>query len=300
MNAATIPDETYGQARACVRCMKVKPARRFPPIGMPRRRRGAPKAPGITRVCWTCIEAEAHARNSRKRQVVRTKRTERGRVRECKGCSRVLPLTRRHFYPKEGTFFQLCKKCSKARAAEHRQRRMKDPAFKARENARKRELRQDPERRRAANEAQLRYRAKVRADPEKHRRAAEDRRIAYRLKREREGKGVRDPKSHISKVLRIDEVRRIPAAPIAALITGLRETRKQLARQLGDPTIANVRELCQDLGVDERQYRAWMCGEIKLVSVGVAERVMLAADVDPTDVYADYPDALAQFRTEDT
>lgn len=132
------------------------------------------------------------------------------------------------------------------------------------------------------------YLERVKADPEKHKRLLETRRMAYRLKLEREGITPRPAKRH-------EDRRLIPSAPLATLIARIKEEREVVAALIDDPDYGNLAEVCRDLGTNDRHYRHWRDGSYPNVTVTVADRVLMAADVRPRDIYSpdDHLEALA-------
>lgn len=288
-------------ARACMRCHKVKPARRFPAQGTRQwvARGRELRHPGIPRVCWACLEAQAYemdARNYRSQHTDEWKDGAGPRMRRCCSCGTAKKLTT-GFDRAGRTFYRSCKVCRKAQKAAEAKLARQRPEVKAKLAAYSREKRRtDPEAKRKANEASARWREKIkRENRAEYERQLELNRMTRRLRREQAGLPVREPRVKTGREHRFDVL--LPSAPLAALITRVIEQREVIAEAIGDPPFAQVASVCADLGTSDRMYRGWRDGERPNVGIGTAERLMMNADVEVSEVYSadDYPEVLAHF-----
>jgi hypothetical protein len=238
--------------------------------------------------------------------------------RTCPQCSRTLPLDADHFYvdkrAPDGSvvkFARWCKECKRAyqsvgkfaakdlgrRREQHRklmEAAKDDPELMARiraERARRgRECRaSNPERVRAA---QRRYREKLKADPERLRAQRESRRIAERLRRERQGKPLKPTRW---KEAERDEHRHaispVPAKPLAEALERRMVRMLHEANTGGDSGVSRE-SIAESWGASERSIRAWREGEREKVQFNVADRLLVATGLLPWDVWDD-PDVLA-------
>lgn len=206
-----------------------------------------------------------------------------GESEECKGWT---PLEE---FPKTGDEKRraACTACKNTRKRRYySEGRFRIDVERERENERRHRLLNKDRRLRQHRE----YLERVKADPERHERLKEARRMAYRLKREREGVEVRPANRPPDRTM-------IPAEPLAALVTRVLEERRAIAEIIDEPLYGAMSVVCRDLGLNERKYRAWCYGEYKSVTISLAEDVMLRADVDPSDVYSpdDHAEVLALF-----
>jgi hypothetical protein len=140
------------------------------------------------------------------------------------------------------------------------------------------------------------YLARVKADPVKHAHFLEGRRIEHRLRREREGKPVRPGRT--KHVANVPEARYLPSAPLVTLIERTRAERERVAELLDERVNGVLAEVCEDFGVSTRTFRRWRDGSQPKVRIGLAEAVLLAADVDFSAVYS-YDDNAAAYRVRD-
>lgn len=175
--------------------------------------------------------------------------------------------------------------------------RMSDKGKRAALNARLKQRRdEDPAYAERSREATRRWRERKRQDPEWMEERRERARIDHRLKRESEGVALEDVRQ-VASVSRRGVSDFVPAAPLLMLVERLIEHRKVVAEVLNDRGTGYVGEVCQDLGLDGRKLRAWRNGEFERASIGMAERIMLVAGVEASEVYSrdDYPEVLALF-----
>lgn len=171
-----------------------------------------------------------------------------------------------------------CKNATKKRYAEEG-RLTPSPLEKRRAASRASRRRHRDKRNREARE----YKNAVKADPERHARYLETRRIAYRLKAEREGRSVvSTPKARMA----TSGPSYLPSEPLAGLIDRAIARRAEIASVLDDPTATGVNAVCEDFGVSSRNYRRWRSRSQPHVRVGTAEAVLLAADVEWSEIYS--------------
>jgi hypothetical protein len=293
------------QPRPCRRCWVVKPptTEAFPPGRKAR----------IGYVCWPCVEEEAWAMKDRyvspeKRRTTRV--NENGvKMRICSRCKIEKRLCKTNFYVNKRdergrivNYNYECAKCTVPNVTRLNREKRNGPERKkilARKAKRQRERKkQDPVLREKHRESQQRYWAKVKADPVLHAKHVENQRIAYRMRREREGKV---PKTSFKKVIRSETAPSyIPAGPLVLLVDQILEHRKAVAGLIHDAGEATVAAVCGDLGVSQRTYRHWSEGEDGKVRIGTAESVLARAGVEWSDVYSfdDYAHIFLAERTE--
>jgi hypothetical protein len=218
--------------------------------------------------------------------------------RACARCKKGKPLDREHFQPMTNSV-KLTRTCRQCRAevsnAANRIRR-KTPEFRARAAERARRRRAgNPDVKRAEAEARRRWRAKVRADAKRHAELLETERMSRRLRAEREGKPARKYPRGVT-IETGPEL--LPVGPLVALIQSRIEHRQAVDRLLGFDSLPGVvREVCEELAVDERNFYGWKSGERQSVRVGLAERVLSRAGVDWTELWP-YDDFAAHFLAE--
>jgi len=174
-----------------------------------------------------------------------------------------------------------CKACAVRRQTERRERLMAEPETARLERARRAELQrrwreQNPER---YAEQKRRKRERLRSDPEQRRRAQENRRIDYRLQREREGVPLEAGWRKANSTKFPDRGGRLPAAPLGEAIVAA-------AERAG----LSLAQFCDECGVHERSVYAWTHGERKSVHLYVALAIVTRAgllwhDVWPPDQY---------------
>lgn len=192
--------------------------------------------------------------------------------RECAACGKRKRIDRRNFYvarrDDRGRVVRFDATCKPCKRAYQRDRYRTVPEIRAQALAKAEAQREEDQRRREADpqyrEARRRqWRAYNRAW--KARRAQPDR-----------GKGPSGPP--------------LPAPPLAARIDLM--VREQ---EVGFGTNGTSAEIvCESLGIDARQLYAWRTGEVRAVSFDVADRVLLNANLEATDVWdeADLPEWL--------
>lgn len=231
-------------------------------------------------VCWGCLEAEAHKLHEFKLKKWTTwidPKT--GRVtRRCLICKETKDLED-DFYGKTKALpgskhksNRVCKSCFDERIRESNRKNI-ERVRKRRRASSKRYIERHPDRVKARRK---RYHEKVMADPEAHAKMLEYHRMNTRLRQERKGRSLGSiVPSKTARKLK-EPKRRLPAPPLAAFVE-----QKIAERQ----DLASIEEVCSDLGVEPRSFRAWRDGSRELVQIGVAERVLLNADVDWEDIY---------------
>lgn len=255
----------------CRRCKTRKPRQQF-----------ASGAKRQSHICAKCLRQEAR------------------KGRRCTSCGLVKVLDE---FPLTGTKRgtgrayrnRECNVCRGAYKAEHHQRGNRNAKVMAKRKASQKRWRTNNRERAAA--AARRYRARRKADPRRHAEHLEHRRIAYALKREREGKPVR---WHTSKAAKAPSrsPKRVPTAPMVAFIDGLIERRRAVENLIAENRGAMnsvVADVCRDLGITDRTLRRWR--KESNLSVALAEKVLLAAEVDWHEVYS-YDDHRAAFLAE--
>lgn len=291
------------KARACVRCHRVKSADRFPASGLtrssrPRRSENA----GVTRVCWRCVEEDAHSTNERgfRNRNRRTYRGHRGIMRICTGCEKSKPLVEGFYVSRRFEhrieYARECKRCATRRSGVKRTaRRRTDAEYRKRLARQQRERLTDPEKRRKARAASKRWKERLKADPVAYAAYLETTRINYRLRQERKGAPMRPESYRRVKATRVPTSRqRVPAAPLVALIKRIVEHRKAVSGLIQDASTATTGAVCADLGIAERDYRRMNSGEQPTTSIGLVERALLNADVEWHEIYS-FDDHAAQF-----
>ena len=292
------PPPSAAKPRRCCTCKQVKPAEAFPYRSTRRPRREDSKIKrrsGTCADCWAEREREAEERRAQREMGRRTWRNESGRlVRRCSGCKQVKGLTRRNFYlirsvpkgqrPRPVDFGWHCKPCTTARTTEINRRRANDPVtreeMRAKRRAWQREWRRkNPEAYRAA---QRRWRAKAIRDPEMHARMLENARIQHRLRRERAGLPVREPRPN---ELETSIGSNLPAKPLANVIERYVNRRQALLLTRGVPKGESREVICEELGITSRTLRDWRSGGRRYVRAGAADVVLTALGLHWWDVW---------------
>jgi hypothetical protein len=280
--------------RRCRTCQIEKPRDAFLP---------GPRG-GWGRSCEPCLEAIAHALNDKR--ILATTWKAKGRWwRRCKQCGKDKRLAS-GFYRQTGTTGRvirggICKVCHKANVRAAEEQRRKDPvqlaAIQAKQRAwTKQHERSNPE---GVKAQRKRYWKKLKQEPARFIAQRETARINYRLRRERAGLPVRPPRSLPQGAIRQGSgPRRLPAAPLVALIDRLVDQRAAVEVFGIDRYHSGVEAVCADLGVSSRTVRRWRLAEIVEVNVGVAERVLMNAGVEWYNVYS-YDDHAAVFLAEE-
>jgi hypothetical protein len=281
--------------RPCVRCHIVKSAQGFPPAGQPRhdRRHLARKNPGVARVCWHCIEVEAwmlHLTGWRPRIRVDYIDEHGVEVRVCTFCRESKPHDAAHFAPlKTHGLARTCRPCRAKVSDRARKRQMQREGARIRaEHAKQARDRRknNPEVKAAEAAARKRWREKIKADPERRAALLETERMARRLAKERQGNGTGKPAK--GKTIKTAP-RYLPSAPLLALVDRLLDQEKAVNDVLGAPEpngLGAVRAVCERLGIPPRRVTSWRTGENERVRVGLAERVLLNAEVEWHEVYS--------------
>lgn len=271
------------QERPCIRCFQVKAPSQFPPHGRIGASRCKGGVPGVTRVCWGCIESQAHALNDTgyRPRVIKDWEENGALVRRCTTCRDVKQVE------DFGAGRRTCRKCSNKRVNDRKKRDNEDRKRQERkrhaDKARKRRA-ESPETRAKESEARKRYRAKVLASADAHAKMLENERISRRLRRELRGEPV--TKFQPGRFFRLG-ARYLPAAPLAEFFDAKVEARRSTERALDydDCDITSAAEVCRELEVEPRSLYAWRAGERKEVQVGVAERILMNANAEPEDVW---------------
>lgn len=294
--------------RACIRCHQVKVAVCFPAKG--RTRSSRPRRSentGVTRICWTCVEEDAYATDQRgfRNRNRRTYRGHRGTMRICTTCEQSKPLADGYYvarrFEHRVEYARECKRCATKRSAARRAARKKvDPEYRKRLARQQRERLADPEKHRKALEASKRWKEKIKADPIAYAAHLETARINHRLRRERKGAPVRPESYGRIKATKVPLTtgRRLPSAPLVALVKRTIEHREAIAGLLQDAGSATVKDVCADLGIADRDYRRMCAGEQPTANIGLVERVLLNADVEWHTVYS-YDDYARIFLAEE-
>lgn len=150
-----------------------------------------------------------------------------------------------------------------ARALEEKRRQSRD--------AQRRKRSRDPE---GEREVQRRYRERVRADPVRNAAFLETRRLAYHMRRDRNGlmrmvaEGV--PGGPM-----------LPSAPVAAFVDFLIARAGTDAKLGDDPTGA----VCAQLGINARRLLAWRTGESPTARFDVVDKIFTRGQALWFDVY---------------
>lgn len=241
--------------KVCRVCALEKPVEEFP---QGRRNR--------TKQCWPCMEVEAWHLNTWRATWINAEGVV---VRRCSKCKIVKELAT-GFYrrarrkgernPPTGP----CKECWEVQVDGYRAK--------------------NPERKKAwQRAAKKRHLERVMADPVARAKLREDERIARRLKAEAEGRSIRMVAPRVSQRT---APKHLPSAPLVALIERLIDARKQITRDLNEPTQGIIRDICNELGVSERNFRHWRDGTQLTTRIGTAERVLMNANVEWHEVYS--------------
>jgi hypothetical protein len=139
-----------------------------------------------------------------------------------------------------------------------------------------------------------RQRERVKADPVRLRRRRESRRIASRLRRERQGQPLNQRSCHEAER---DEqqagirVPMVPAKPLADVLERRMAAMLHEAWAGGDAAVSRE-TLAESWGTTDRSLRAWRDGERQTMHFNVADALLVAMDLLPWDVWDD-PDVLA-------
>ena len=290
----------------CFRCLETKPRAAFP-VGRPKKSRAKKaKWARISSVCMQCIEIEAWERDAARIANSRetTYRAESGRWRrKCATCRVEKDLRSFHKSKCEphGRSYE-CKVCANKRTRDLVKRKGVSEKQRAaqRECARKRRAR--PEVKAREREKAARRYAELKADPVAHAKFLEEQRIAYRIRRERQGK----PVTRNLKAKRVPEVKvPIPSKPLAEFLEGMMKERTTCANIIGENGIGydsvdvSWTGLSREVNVPERTIRRWreQHPEGLHVRIGTLEQVLMSIGVDAVDIYNphDYPEVSALF-----
>jgi hypothetical protein len=251
------------------------------------------------RRCLSCMETEAYGIDSRKRTWWRNGK----RVRRCSICKKPKPLNRRRFpiakvapNGRVTGYSYACRPCTVARKAVWTKRALAAEdahaeKLRVQQRATQKAWREaNPEKKAAARR---RWLEATKADPVRHAALLEARRIEHRLRAERAGRVLGEQRS----VAKLPPSRcRVPSLPIVELMERIMDARRVVAEAINEPA-PTIEDLCDELGVTSRNFRRWRDGEQPLMEIGTAERVLLRADVDWSEVYS-YDDFAGHFLAE--
>ena len=238
------------------------------------------------RVCRECSRARVEAREAKR---TRNKvRTVNGREEKfCNECRRWLPKDADHFYrdrrpDRPDKFVGACRVCKVAAQAARRAAILADPEraaayHEAQRQSRRKWAQKNPER---LAEMKNDWRRRAMQNPAYRRRRNESQRMAYRLRREREGLPLPAP---VMKAPKIVSTPVLSVGPIVDAIT--REIERRLSWPSTDPRSNVMQVVCRDYGVDERQYRAWRDGEILSAQFDTVDRILITADLHWWEVF---------------
>lgn len=218
------------------------------------------------------------------------------RRRRCSDCGVEKPLTRAYFYTDKRratggrqSYMRVCKECHKERVRERRRRqKAEDPeGFRARHAAWNADWRRrNVERSRGYQKA---YRERIRKDPQRWRAHLENQRISYRLRQERRGRPLEAIRPGAVPDVRGDG----GLVPVAPLVPFVRAWLATLDLPEGDEGSSAVTQI----GVQGRRWFDWRTGRATMIRFDVADRVIVALDLLPFDVWDD-PDVLALWGIE--
>lgn len=262
--------------RACYHCHEVKPAEAF---AWSDGAQGSGRARCRRRICLDCQARETAAREQH-RAAWRATWIQDGRtVRRCSACRKVKDLERDFYSNGPQRRLYRCKPCQVAHVADRtsavRADPVQRPVFLARRAAWQRAWRAaNPEKQ---TEYDRRFRERLLADAKRHARALETERMARHLRNERKsGEPLSGPaRSGPLGPVPSDDLPRLPAGPLASAID-------DFALHAGDTLDA----VCQGLGIDPGQARAWRRGAIEEINFDTADRVLTALGVGWWEVYA--------------
>lgn len=268
--------------RACLRCHEVKPGDDFDMGPAGKYRRG---------VCRACIAQDGERVRTGPPRKWAT--FERGGelVRRCYRCEGVFPLSSEHFYagrPGEGvqSFDYRCKACARAESQRRYREQMADAVRAEQRRLKNREHQQryksrHPERTR---ESARRSAERTMRDPAKHRRRLETQRIAAALRRERKTGKLRQRAAPQGMRFSTEgeAVGLLPALPLARAIERL--IANDHLRLVGDDQ-SHAEAICEGLGIDSRNLRAWLSGERAEVQGDIVDRILTNAGWHWWDVY---------------
>lgn len=301
-----------------MRCLTTKPADAFDHGPSGRRRRS---------VCRDCLTAEAETKRRRREERRATWETDDGYVRRCYKCEQIKPVLagfyRIHAHINGLSAYSYeCRSCQLERMARRYRALLKDPERAAQLRARKAEQqRQWRERNRErASAIQRAYRKRMMADSDRHQRWLESQRIAYHLRRERDGHELPAADGHATSWVYLpiaplynriviprlamhlraaigaiarDRTPRLTSLPDMTDRAAVRRA-IEIAAGLGFPSVGPVAE---SLGVSERTINAWVRGERPKLRSSVVEEILLRVDMFWWEVYEPGEDGYELART---
>lgn len=253
---------------------------------------------------------EAHRYGAAKMNAKRSRRAQERTEYPCPQCSRTLPLDTDHFYVDKrhpdgsvARFSRWCKDCKREYQRVHRDVAAETGLRRARHERLRQELAGDPDLRERVHERQLQrqrdYRRRhpdtiraqreraderVKADPDRLRRRRENRRIAARLRKERQGlpmnqreRHERERDEHLVGV----RMPRVPAKPLGDALE------RRLLRALREDPDDSRDAIAEAWGTTDRQIRAWRDGERVAMMFDVADGLLVATGLCAFDVWDD-------------
>lgn len=188
-------------------------------------------------------------------------------------------MTGRYFYPENrpgrSGFMAPCKDCKRARVAAYKAAVLADPRRASEFRARAQASRERWEAAHPAEAQKMRtdWERKMRSNRAYRLQRNESQRMAYRLRAEREGREVAPVKEVPGRALRS-----LPAAPLAAFI-------EAQAAKHGELNGHAHEMVCEQLGVTDRDFRAWRSGERPTVTFQLVDRVLQRTDALWFDVF---------------
>lgn len=266
--------------RSCLRCLQEKVPEDFP-IGKSYRRRSS--------ICWVCQEVEAYVVEATREGRKATWKVKGRTVRRCSDCRKVKRLS--GGFPKRGGY--RCRRCESKRVQRYVEALPEEVRKAKKRDLQRRWRAENPE----VYKAQVkRHYERVAQDPERKRKRLEDQRMHRRLRRERAGLTNRAG-SYGAAMAETNALRRIPAEPLLGLIDARTAQREAVNRFIGDDQQKQgaAGEVCEQLRITLRAvYR--LRHEQAGVTVELAERVIVAADLEWEDVYSydDHRDLYAE------
>ena len=215
--------------------------------------------------------------------------------RTCPRCREEYPFTPKHWYihEEDGVMvwnhrIHICKFCKRADTArDHQARRERikhDPELVAAERKNSAEStrkwrKAHPEK---AREVRRRYEAKIRRDPARRQARLENRRIAARLRAERNGRPL-DEQRHIIKVKNgVDP--QLPIGPLVRVVLGELERRSMRGTE-HDMPVLDRESFCEVLGITARTLLEWEQGRRKRVRFFQADEILTALGLNWWDVW---------------
>jgi hypothetical protein len=305
--AAGPPSAHRNLPRYCLRCHELKPPEAFA-WGDGRKTTRKGQRPAFRRrrgVCQACIDQELREREEREQRAAdrRSTWTVRGRrVRRCSKCGEVKDLENGFYVIRRNPRIEYgyrCRTCTIKASVASKQRRLADPATRDTEREKRRRWQREwrPHNPEAYHAAQRRWAERMKADPERYARHLEACRLAWRLKRERDGADLSNIRAlRVRRMPRDRTPGRLPVAPLVEVID-------RAIRQAGldrDYQVGSTEEFLRELGLEPRSVRRWRTGEFETVQFDIADIALTRLGLTWWDVWpADrYPQVALQLNDE--